>query len=138
MSWDIFVLNFPPEAKSVDEVPQDFQPTPIGNREEIIRKIKDVIPSTDFSNPSWGIIDGDNFSIEINLGDVEIVKDFAFHVRGGDEAVGTIAAILDKLKIRAFDPQSGDFFKAGDDALKSFQAWRTYRDHVIKDHQPPS
>lgn len=61
------------------------------------------------------------------------ITGFAFHVRGGDAAVGVVAAILDSLNLRAFDAQTGDFFKPGPEALRSFRAWRAFRDRVVDD-----
>ena len=55
MSWDIFVQHFPANAKTVADIPSDFKPAPIGDRTTIIEKIKDIVPSADFSDPTWGL-----------------------------------------------------------------------------------
>jgi hypothetical protein len=110
MSWDIFVQDFPPDAATFDDVPNDFVPASIGKRSEIIRIIKDVAPSADFSDPSWGKIDGDKFSIELSLGNDEELGSFAFHVRGDNEAAAVVSEILIRLKLRAFDTGTGEFF----------------------------
>ncbi len=132
MSWDIFVQDLPRDVKSFDDMPDDFQPSPIGHRSKIIEQIVEVIPNANFSDPSWGIIDGNDWSIEVSMGNDEICDGFAFHIRGGETAVGFVAAILDRLGLRAFDPQSGGFFEAGPAALDSFRKWRAYRDQVMK------
>jgi hypothetical protein len=104
----------------------------IGNRTDIIMAIQSVIPSADFSNPSWGVIDGDGWSIEINVGDKEECKGFAFHVRGGEAACGVIDAILTRLNLRAIDPGSETgFFVASPEAARSFEKWRRYRNQII-------
>ena len=119
---------------SVDEIPNDFVPQPIGRRSEIIAKIKDVIPTADFTGPSWGIIDGDDWSIEINVGGEEKCNSFALHVRGADAAIGAVAAILEQLGLRGLDPQSSatGFFAADEEAIKSFARWRAYRDRAVR------
>jgi hypothetical protein len=132
MSWDLLVQDLPRDARSVKEIPVDFRPSSIGKRSMIIAKIKEIVPAADFSDPSWGRIDGDDWSIEVNIRDEEECKGFAFHVRGGDAAVGVVTAILKHLNLRALDVQRGDFFVAGEEAIKSFQKWRAYRDQVIK------
>jgi len=68
MSWDIFVQDVPSEAMRVADIPSDYRPSLIGKRSEIIHAIIDVIPTADFSDPSWGLIDGEDWSIEVNLG----------------------------------------------------------------------
>ena len=100
MSWDIYVQNFPPDAATIDDVPKDFVFATIGTRAEIIRTIKDVAPFADFSDPSWGKIDGDKFSIEVSLGNDEELDSFAFHVHGDNEAAAVVSEILIRLKLR--------------------------------------
>lgn len=135
MSWDIFVQDFPPDAMSLKEIPSDFKPAYLGKRTRIIEQIRTVVPAADFSDPSWGTIDGEGWSIEINIGVEEDCSGFAFHVRGGDAAVGVIAAILQHLKLRAVDSQTGDFFVAEATAMDAFRKWRAYRDQVMNSNR---
>jgi len=130
MSWDIFVQDIPSSAKSPADIPDDFQPQPVGKRSDIIAKIQQVAPMADFSNPSWGTIDGPNFSIEVNLGEDEQVQSFAFHIRGGDDAAGVVSEILAHLGLRAFDTGSGDIFDPGS-AVESLRRWRAYKDSIM-------
>ena len=131
MSWDLFVQDLPSEAKRVADIPSEFRPSLIGKRSEIIDGIISIIPTADFSDPSWGQIDGQGWSIEVNLGPEEKCRGFALHVRGGDAAVGAVAAILQRLNLRALDSQTGEFFVADESAVESFRQWKKYRDHVI-------
>ena len=66
-----------------------------------------------FSDPSWGLIDANDWSVELNMGRAEECDGFVFHVRGGEDAVGVVAAILQQLDLRALDSQTGEFFVAG-------------------------
>jgi hypothetical protein len=131
MSWDIFVQDFPLEATSVDQIPPDFWPASIGKTSEIIEKIRTALPTADFSDPVWGVIDGPDWSIEVNIGAEEPCHGFALHVRGGDAAVGAVVAILDAVKLRAVDSQTGEFFVGGEEGLAPFQRWNAYRDQVM-------
>lgn len=129
MSWDIFAVNVPLVFESMDEIPSDFKPKPLGNRSAVIARIERIVPTANFSDPSWGVIEKDGWSIELDMGEDEICKDFAFHVHGdGDEAVEVVARILDGLGIRGFDPQAGRLFVPGPSAIASFNAWRALRD----------
>jgi hypothetical protein len=133
MSWDIFVMDFPSDIKTVRDIPKDFQPPPIGKRSDIIMKIKEIVPFADFTNPSWGQIDGKGFSIEVSLsGDEEILDGFVLYVRGGDEAVGVIADILDNLGLRALDGSNEEtgFFDP-QKSVEGLRRWRAYRDQII-------
>jgi hypothetical protein len=130
MSWDIFVQDMPREAKSIGDIPAGFRPASIGERSVIIQRIREVVPTVDFSDPSWGRIAADGWSIEVNLGAKEDCQGFALHVRGGDAAAGAVAAILEHLGLRALDSQTGDFFVPGPEAVESFRKWRAYREHA--------
>jgi hypothetical protein len=110
MSWDVFVLNFPEEAETVADTPPDFRPTSIGKRSEIIAKIVQVFPTADFSDPTWGTIQGHDWSIELNMGAIEDCEGFAFHIRGRREAGKVVSAILDHLNLRGVDSETGEFF----------------------------
>jgi len=132
MSWDIFVQDIPPAARSVDEIPADFAPEPLGLRREILRRIQEVVPTADFSDPSWGTFDGPDFSVEFNIGDDGNVDGFAMHIRGGDSAAGFVADLLSRCGWRAFDPASASGIFDPVAATESLKRWRAYRDHVLR------
>jgi hypothetical protein len=131
MSWDIFVHDFPESLVSVSDIPDDFQPPAIGSRYEVSAKLLEVFPDTNFTDSAWGVIDVEEFSIEVSIGSDEPCTGFALHVRGGDGAVGAVAAILDHLQLRAIDMQTGEFFVTGVTAQESFAKWREYRDRFV-------
>jgi hypothetical protein len=130
MSWDILVQDMPAEAKVVADIPDHFKPKPLGLRSELISRIVALVPEADFSDPSWGLIDGPDFSIEVSLGPQETVSGFSFHVRGGDAAAGLVSEILASLSLRAFDTTTGEFFQPST-AVESLRKWRAYRDRAV-------
>ena len=131
MSWDIFLFNPLHEIKSVEELEADLSSKPLGSRSALIAKIKDIVPTADFSDPSWGVITRDGWSIEVNIGEDDTCSDLALHVRGnGDEAIEVVTRIVEGLGAAAFDPQTGRRFVGGPTAVASFQMWRTFRDKV--------
>ena len=135
MSWDIFVQDIPSDARTIDDIPDDFVPATIGRRAEIIEKIKEVAPFADFSDPAWGTIEGTYYSIEVNLGAEESIDSFAFHVRGDDVAAGLVSDILKHLNFRAFDSGTGDIFDH-QKAAAGLKEWRADRDLVVDRKAP--
>jgi hypothetical protein len=131
VSWDLFIQDLPKGINSVAEIPDDFVPQPLGRRDELIVRIKELVPGADFSDPSWGVIEGPGYSVEVNIGEAEEVDSIALHVRGGDLVVGLIADLLDQLKVGALDPQSESGIFQSDEALTSLRRWRAYRDQVV-------
>jgi hypothetical protein len=135
MGWDLFVQEIPAAITCVDDIPEGFEPSPIGSRAAVLAVIRDVAPFADFSDPAWVRIDFADVAVEVNLGDNEVLTSFAFHVRGGDEAVGLIADVLDRLGLRAFDAGSDSGIFDASTATASLQKWRAYREGVLA--RPP-
>lgn len=141
MSWDIFVQDLPPGATSIDDIPDDFKPAPIGLRSEIISKISALYPECDFTDPSWGVLDLPGCSIEFNLDESEQVMDsFAMHVRGDERASNTVAHILRELGMRAIDVSSDSGLFEQDQVLRSesFSRWHRYRSQIVGDRDDQS
>jgi hypothetical protein len=130
MSWDLFVTDIPASATTVEQVPSDWVLPPIPAREKIIGAILEIVPSADASDPSWVRINAPTLDVEVNIGPESPLTMFALHIRGGDNAIGFVAELLDKLKLRAFDPgsDSGIFDPAG--SAESLARWRTYRGQI--------
>jgi hypothetical protein len=137
MSWDLFAQNFPP-VNSVDDIPEDFEPVPLGPRGMVIAKIQAAMPDADFSDPSWGLLERDGWSIEFNLGEDEECEDFALHVRGGGPgAMEAVDIVLRAAGVRAIDAQTSEFFSL-EAARESFAAWQAYRDKAVWHEKTPA
>jgi hypothetical protein len=130
MSWDVLILHLPEGVRSVSELPDDFESGPLGDRTSLIGAIHAVAPDVDFSDPAWGLLSRDAFSIEFNVGADEQVESIMLHVRGGAGSVELIAELLARLGERAVDVQTGDLFEPVA-AVESLAEWRAYRDQVV-------
>ncbi|WP_420572957.1 hypothetical protein [Kordia sp.] len=129
MSWDLFVQDWG-DVNSLDEIPDNFNPKPIGKRSEIIDKMKEAEPTIDFSDQSWGRLDNDQFSIEFNMGEEELLDGFTMHVSGNEMAFPCIANILSELGLKAADGSSSNFFDI-EDSKNDMQKWIVYRDKIL-------
>src|SRR5260370_18497461 len=130
VSWDIFVQDLPSGVRNTSEIPDDFHPQPLGRRDDIIVRIREIFPNADFTDPSWGTCETAEWSIEFNMGEEKICDSFALHVRAGGGAAAGIARLLDHLGLMALDSgsETGIFDKAAADA--GFQRWQAYREQV--------
>ncbi len=136
MSWDLYAQDFP-DVATVVGIPDDFVPQPLGPREDVIARIKAAIPAADFSDPSWGVILEDDWSVEVNVGGDAICDGFGLYVRGGgEEAMDCVATILQATGTRGVDMQTGEFFERGA-ASESFGVWQSYRDQVVAEVRKP-
>ncbi|WP_299214640.1 hypothetical protein [uncultured Aquimarina sp.] len=130
MSWDLFAQDWG-KYETLDEIPDDFKSKFIGKRSEVIKKIKMIEPMVNFSDPSWGILENEFFSIEFNMGDSEVINGFVMHVRGSELATPCIGNILETLDLKAADGSTPNFFnieKSKDDIKK----WIDYKNTILK------
>jgi hypothetical protein len=130
VSWDIALMNLP-DVPTITDVPEEFEFVPLGTREEVIAKIRDVVPEADFSDPSWGVITGADYSVEVNVGrEAGQVDGVMLLLRGADGAFDVVARLLERLPWRGWDIQTGELYSPGP-ARESFDRWRRWRDRVI-------
>ncbi|MCA9676531.1 MAG: hypothetical protein KC464_15975 [Myxococcales bacterium] len=132
MSWDVLIQELPVDLRSLDEIPDDLVPRPLGTRAELLATIRAAVPVADLSDPSWGVIDGGGYSIEINLGQGDPVAAVMLHVRGGPPAFAVVRTLVMAIGRPALDCGTGaviDF--EAPDAAAGFEAWRAYRDRVV-------
>lgn len=130
MSWDLFVQDWG-NTRTLKEIPDDFQPKPIGSRTEIIEQIKEAEPMANFDDKSWGILENDQFSIEFNMGTDELLNSFVMHVRGNELAIPCIGNILKQLNLRATDGSTPEFFDTNN-AISNLQSWIDFRNKELE------
>lgn len=66
MSWDVLLLRLPDDLTSVQEIPDDHTPDPLGRRRDVLAAVARACPETDLSDPAWGELSGPTWSIELN------------------------------------------------------------------------
>jgi hypothetical protein len=138
VSWDVFIMQFPPEAGAIDEIPDDWDPPSLGTGRDVRGVLAKVLPGIEYSSNGWGDYEGPDFSIStpVNEADDSPVTGVSLFIHGDSEAAAPAAlADADALKARAFETGSGDFLTA-DSARPALDAWRAYRDRVLGERGP--
>ncbi|MER8185688.1 hypothetical protein [Kitasatospora sp. NPDC094015] len=129
MSWDLLLLQLPADVGSVSELPDDHRPEPLGRQAEVLSALRSRIPAVDLTDPTWGQIAGEFWSIELNIGRADPVESIMLHVRGaGDEALPEIFRIAAAVNCRIVDCSGGDLLTPDDTA--NWHAFQQYRDHA--------
>lgn len=136
MSWDLLLIDLPASATSLDELPKDLRPPPLGARAALIERFRSAFPDASFKDPSWGLLDGGAFSIEFNLGRAEVCETVMLHVRGGGAALDAVDRAVSVLGCRAVDCQTGELFRR-DEAERSFGRWAAFRDAAVQARPKP-
>ncbi|MCC6400982.1 MAG: hypothetical protein IT227_09505 [Flavobacteriales bacterium] len=113
MSWDIYIQDLP-EVRSANEIPEDFRPRPIGDRDLLADRIRKVFPMAEPQDSDWFFVKAPDMdlSLQLHLEDATQVRYILVHVHGGPQSAAGIAALLRELGLRALDTATGDLFDA--------------------------
>jgi len=124
MSWQVLLMEYPAEARSVKDVPLPYRHQKLGEREALAARLKEPFPGIEFEEPTWGVYTGNGFSIQVDLGEEPEVDHLTLHVQGGGEdALRMIWQATRMLGVRAVDVLTGELLNFEEDA-HGFRAWR--------------
>lgn len=131
MSWDVMILNTrgkkPPPFKQFQE--SDCEP--LGPAAGVRERLTNLLPGIDWSDPTWGIYEGDGFSIEFNVGKKDPIGSMMLHVRGGGDAIAAIVAVARPLGWSALDCSTSDFIDLDSSSRAGWEGFQAFRDKVI-------
>jgi hypothetical protein len=131
MSWDVMIFNTrgkqPPPIAEFKE--SDCEP--LGPAAVIRQQLSQLLPGIDWSDTTWGIYDGDGFSIEFNAGEDDPIGDMMLHVRGGGDAIAAIVTFARPLGWSAFDCSEGEFLDLENPSQAGWEGFQAFRDKAI-------
>jgi hypothetical protein len=112
--------------RSISEAP-DEGGDPLGSTAAVRSLLSRVLPSIDFSDPTWGILDADEYSIEFSIGAEEPCTSLMLHVRGPEEAIVPIKAVCNETGWKAYDCSDGELIDFNADPARGLRAWIEFR-----------
>lgn len=108
MSRDLIILNVADEPSlAFEEMLQSARP--LGSQEYVIRKIKEVFPEVDVSDPLWIIQAEVGYSLAFNLSGQDPVESLTINIHGKDDAIEDVKRFCLLTGWRAVDPLAGEF-----------------------------
>ncbi len=113
----------------MDEIDDDSY-SPLGSTSEVRQVLAKVLPDLDLGDPTWGILEGADFSIEFSIGEEEPCTSVMLHVRGSDEAITPIQVVCETSGWKALDCSDGEIIEFDSDPAQGLRSWREYRDRV--------
>ena len=129
MSWDVLILAVPPGIRSVADLPDGFDPS-LGPLPDVHRVIENLFPTINLRDPAWGVLVGDTYSLEFNIGKEDPCRSIMLHVRGDESAIGPIRTLCDRTGWRALDMSAGELLDLETDPAKSLRSWGAYRSSI--------
>lgn len=135
MSWDVMVFNYDGSPPSdFADLPEDHKPDPLGPASTVREAISKQLPGVDWSDPNWGIYDGNEFSIEFNTGKEDPIDSIMLHVRGGGDAIAAILKFASPNKWSLFDCSSGQFIDPENPSQDGWEGFQEFRDKVFEQY----
>jgi hypothetical protein len=135
MSWDIMIFNMrgktPPTLEQLQE--SDFDP--LGPAVEVRQRISALLSGVDWSDRTWGIFEGDGFSIEFNVGKDDPIAHMMLHVRGGGDAIEAITRFALPLGWSALDCSTSEFLDLTDPSPAGWEGFQAYRDKIVEQYR---
>ena len=129
MSWDVFIQHLPASALCMADIPDDFEPLPLGPRHEVGSVILSIFPDADATDPTWLTLQKPGYTISFGTGTEDVVTGLTLHVRGDESVIAPIAQLIDRLGARGIDSFTGEFFDPLT-ARESIRRWRSYVDEL--------
>jgi hypothetical protein len=131
MSWDVSVFASDSPPLPVEEMPPDWKGAMLGSAASVRQAISAVIPNVDWSDPTWGLLAGEGFSFEFNMGKQDPTDGFMIHVRGGGDAVPNLMKLATQCGWYLLDTSTGEWMHHADDPNKGWESFQAFRDQVI-------
>ena len=136
MSWDVMVCNYngtPPN--NIENLPDDHKPPPLGMTGTVRNSISRYLPDVDWSDPTWGIYDGDEFSIEINTGDEDLIDSIILHVRGDGNAIDAMLQFANPNKWSLLDLSTGKYLDPKNPSQEGWENYKAFRDKALDQYR---
>ena len=132
MAWGGIIADFG-TAVSVDELPRNFAPEPLGLKHEIVAILESTFPDGDHSPEATQVI-GEGYSLElrhgIHVNDHGGVEAISVRINGEPAVFARLRQLCEQLGARLFDNQSGDLVDFSDSAISSLERFNQFRDRA--------
>ena len=126
MSWDVLIMRVPEGVTDLGDIPDDYD-EPLCSHSELTARLRAVFPDIDLTDPTWGILEGEDYSIEFNMDEEDPCDSVMLHVRGGDSALAPIKALCDSTGWAAVDAGGGEIIPLTAESVPGFTAWQHMR-----------
>ncbi|MHA7966736.1 hypothetical protein ACX93W_21735 [Paenibacillus sp. CAU 1782] len=127
MSWDVILMKFSKDVNKVEDIDESIIEN-LGSREVVVNKLSLIFPDADFTDKSWGTLNREGYSIEINISEDCNINSIMLQVRGDNRAILAIKKICDETNWKAIDEEILNFDNKPERGLEQ---WQTYRQQVI-------
>src|SRR5262245_32541772 len=131
MSWDVMVFNYGGKPPSPDRMADAPPVGPLGPAAQVRKRIAAQLPGVDWTDPTWGLYDGDGFSIEFNTGNDDPIDSIMLHVRGGGDAIPAMLTFANPNGWSLLDCSTGEFLDPTNPSSEGWVGFQRFRDKAL-------
>ena len=131
MSWDVMIFALPSPPPRFAEMPDGWDGDPLGPADEVRSRISKLLPEVSWSDPTWGIYEGNGFSYEFNMGTDEPIANVMVHVRGGGDATKPLLQLAQEYGWCLLDTSTTEWLHHADRLEAGWETFQAYRDKVL-------
>lgn len=114
MSWDVVVLRLPGHVQTVDDLPDDWPPEPLGPPRQVLGRLCATFPRIQPCGPAGAMLLGTGWTVEFRLGEDDPVVCVTLHARGGEHVVEVAHRAAGALDSRVLDLSTGRLLAPGE------------------------
>jgi hypothetical protein len=136
MSWDVIVFNFrgsPP--RDLESFESHEPPEALGTPNTVSRSIDEFLPGVHWSDPTAGLYEGDEFTIEFNLGGGEIVNTMHLQVRGSGDAVAALMQFAVPCGWSLLDCSTSKFLDPNNPSTEGWDGFQSLRNRAMEQYK---
>ena len=139
MSWDGLIFRAPADTP-VNDLPADFQLSPLGTTDQISDILRELFPRADHYQGQCCMV-GDDYWLELNFGypkDEDFRTAIGVRCNAGTAVIPVLQLVCEAFNVRLFDNQAGDFTDLSDDTQSSMAAFAAWRDRALRKSSRPA
>jgi len=131
MSWDALIFNGQDVPASIEDVPNDWRPNPLGNPEQIKSKISSVLTNISWDEAGNGKVESPEFAIEFHIAQEEQIDTIGVRIVGDGDPIPILVRLCRTNGWVIFDNQAGDLINFDNNPSASWHKFTEWRDRVI-------
>jgi hypothetical protein len=132
-SWDVFIFSTDPRHLS-----EGTKPPSLGDAASVRAMISQSLPTVDWKNPAWGVLEGKGWSIEFNHQTNGVADSIMLLVRGGGDPATSIVKLCKENGWVALDSSSGELLNLDAPSSKGWRQFQAYRDQIVASAVQPT
>jgi hypothetical protein len=133
MSWDVMIFNLGGKTPPTLDEFEESDCLPLGPAAEVRERLSALLAKLDWSDPTWGVFEGNGFSIEFNVGEDDPISNMMLHVRGRGDAIAAITRFAKPLGWSALDCSTSEFLDLDNPSQAGWEGFQAYRDKIIEE-----